>query len=198
MTVRRFLAIVRSPYLLVAVLSAAVAIFLSPFLLEFVLPLRRPVQNWMMAHGLSAFAGEYGLLNLQIPSIFLSLLGGFFLGFLSYARWLRFALLFASAFFIGPHVAGFAMGSLAFVTSFGWRVVLVSLAWQVFTVFPSTLAAAGLGAKLGKRRHLRNSIEESCKICGYDLTGNTSGRCPECGTVVQVSGGEPLARTFQS
>ena len=21
-----------------------------------------------------------------------------------------------------------------------------------------------------------------CKKCGYDLTGNTSGRCPECGT----------------
>ncbi len=23
-----------------------------------------------------------------------------------------------------------------------------------------------------------------CRVCGYDLTGNVSGRCPECGTVV--------------
>jgi hypothetical protein len=25
-----------------------------------------------------------------------------------------------------------------------------------------------------------------CQSCGYDLTGNVSGRCPECGTVISV------------
>jgi len=25
-----------------------------------------------------------------------------------------------------------------------------------------------------------------CQTCGYDLTGNESGRCPECGTEVSV------------
>jgi hypothetical protein len=25
----------------------------------------------------------------------------------------------------------------------------------------------------------------ACKDCGYDLTGNTSGRCPECGTITE-------------
>jgi hypothetical protein len=25
-----------------------------------------------------------------------------------------------------------------------------------------------------------------CQTCGYDLTGNTSGRCPECGTETAV------------
>ena len=186
MTVPRFLAIIRSPSLLVAVLSAAVAIFLSPFLLEFVLPLRRPVQDWMVAHGLGAFAGEYGLLNLRIPSIFLSLLGGFFLGNLFIASWVRFAMLFASAIVMGPWLAGFATGALAVFTSFDWRVVLVSISWDVFTVLPSTLAAAWLGATFGKRRHFRNSNEKSCKRCGYNLTGNASGRCPECGTVQAI------------
>lgn len=26
------------------------------------------------------------------------------------------------------------------------------------------------------------SVAESCRVCGYNLTGNRSGRCPECGT----------------
>ncbi len=26
-----------------------------------------------------------------------------------------------------------------------------------------------------------------CRVCGYDLTGNVSGRCPECGTAIQPS-----------
>lgn len=25
---------------------------------------------------------------------------------------------------------------------------------------------------------------ENCPKCGYDLTGNASGRCPECGTQI--------------
>ena len=34
----------------------------------------------------------------------------------------------------------------------------------------------------------RVSIEPGhCERCGYDLTGNVSGRCPECGDVVRVS-----------
>lgn len=24
-----------------------------------------------------------------------------------------------------------------------------------------------------------------CRVCGYDLTGNISGRCPECGTEIR-------------
>ena len=28
-----------------------------------------------------------------------------------------------------------------------------------------------------------------CSVCGYDLTGNTSGVCPECGTVVAGKAG---------
>lgn len=28
-----------------------------------------------------------------------------------------------------------------------------------------------------------------CRQCGYDLTGNVSGRCPECGTAIGRAGG---------
>ena len=37
-----------------------------------------------------------------------------------------------------------------------------------------------------------------CRQCGYNLTGNTTGRCPECGTVVQGAGQRPAAGTLES
>jgi predicted Zn-ribbon and HTH transcriptional regulator len=30
--------------------------------------------------------------------------------------------------------------------------------------------------------------ERACQKCGYDLTGNVSGRCPECGEAVKLKG----------
>jgi len=35
--------------------------------------------------------------------------------------------------------------------------------------------------------HRRKIVPGHCKVCGYNLTGNVSGRCPECGTVIQQS-----------
>ena len=57
-----------------------------------------------------------------------------------------------------------------------------------FYIFPVVIsAAAGIVAARGSwalsvRRH-RRSLGR-CPDCGYDLTGNTSGVCPECGTAV--------------
>ena len=51
------------------------------------------------------------------------------------------------------------------------------------------VALAALGAVLGvslslrrMTRTARSSLRRNCAKCGYDLTGNLSGRCPECGT----------------
>ncbi len=34
---------------------------------------------------------------------------------------------------------------------------------------------------------IRQFIEpQMCRMCGYDLTGNTSGTCPECGTSISL------------
>jgi hypothetical protein len=35
-----------------------------------------------------------------------------------------------------------------------------------------------------KDRRLRQLLAGCCKACGYNLTGNTSGTCPECGTPI--------------
>jgi hypothetical protein len=52
-----------------------------------------------------------------------------------------------------------------------WIVLLPLVAWQ----FRDSL------------RHVRgNAAKWSCETCGYNLTGNASGVCPECGTPVAL------------
>lgn len=45
------------------------------------------------------------------------------------------------------------------------------------------IVALALNTRLG---HGRPRGDRACAKCGYDLTGNTSGTCPECGTTAVV------------
>mgnify|MGYP001402598353 CR=1 FL=1 len=47
-------------------------------------------------------------------------------------------------------------------------------------------AVAIVGALVCFRRPRKVVFEGLCLVCDYDLTGNVSGRCPECGTQVGV------------
>ena len=38
-------------------------------------------------------------------------------------------------------------------------------------------------------------VGRHCYVCGYDLTGNVSGVCPECGTHVPKDDNEPEPTT---
>lgn len=60
--------------------------------------------------------------------------------------------------------------------SYGW---LTGLA----LVLPSLWVFQRLAVTTRVRRRVRRGL---CPICGYDLTGNTSGVCPECGTVIAI------------
>jgi hypothetical protein len=66
----------------------------------------------------------------------------------------------------------------------GWNVSfangLPTLSGPIVDLLVATLviAAAGLFWPLRRRRH------GHCKACDYNLTGNESGRCPECGSPV--------------
>ena len=58
---------------------------------------------------------------------------------------------------------------------FPWRGWAIHLSWvsllMLFTVVPTALLW----------RVDRRVPPGHCRRCGYDLTGNVSGRCPECG-----------------
>lgn len=60
-----------------------------------------------------------------------------------------------------------------------WRLPL----WAsvlLFSAYPF-VALIGSRARLRHRRRVRGL----CVECGYDLTGNVSGKCPECGTEIK-------------
>jgi hypothetical protein len=65
------------------------------------------------------------------------------------------------------------------------HVTDVQLRWELpiltFAALPiAWLAIACWWHVIQKRRATNNA----CSACSYDLTGNTSGTCPECGTAV--------------
>ena len=81
----------------------------------------------------------------------------------------------------------------------GWYYAAVLLCWLVGIYTPLATAAltallpmTGVGVWLGLwlwrrgRETARQARQGICPICDYDLTGNLSGVCPECGTAVSM------------
>ena len=54
--------------------------------------------------------------------------------------------------------------------------------------YPALLsAAAASSSMLALARHRARSRQGQCRKCGYNLTGNVSGTCPECGSRVETT-----------
>ena len=71
------------------------------------------------------------------------------------------------------------------VTLPGWHVTDVSVGALVLaTGVPAVLPLVVRARRAAARR--RRSRAGLCATCGYDLTGNASGVCPECGSAVEV------------
>ena len=70
----------------------------------------------------------------------------------------------------------------------GWTGAAVSF-WVVFLVFVLLFSFHAIdiyfGPSIGRRERRRK--RGYCAECGYDLTGNISGACPECGTATPPS-----------
>ena len=62
--------------------------------------------------------------------------------------------------------------------------------WVPCTVFLMLAAIALTRWLRGPYRRRYRRRHNLCLICGYNLTGNTSGRCPECGTAVPPAAGD--------
>ncbi len=54
--------------------------------------------------------------------------------------------------------------------------------WSVFPLFAFYLTVAFIRGPLRRYRRRKRGL---CLKCGYNLTGNTSGVCPECGTKIE-------------
>jgi hypothetical protein len=54
--------------------------------------------------------------------------------------------------------------------------------WMVVLLFAALPLWRGASSFRRDRRRRRRAVRNCCPECGYDLTANVSGVCPECGT----------------
>lgn len=78
----------------------------------------------------------------------------------------------------------FHLGSIAW----GWGANPAISGWMLILPYWLFVVLLLILPLLWLRRSLRPApVPHACENCGYNLTGNTSGVCPECGTVVSRS-----------
>ncbi len=133
------------------------------FLIEHVLPMRRPVQDWMTRIGLGRVAPYYAFINLNMPHIPLSMLAGAVCGVVVPRSWLLLVLCYASGVI-----------ALRFNWHFSW--------YALICVVPFAASMAWISSRWTNRQRL--SQENLCVQCGYDLRGSAE-TCPECGHAME-------------
>ena len=82
--------------------------------------------------------------------------------------------------FRGPNYLYFHIAGLAFARG-GGLVLLISVPYWAIVLL---MASLPLWPRLLPARH-RGPKDRMCMSCRYNLTGNTSGTCPECGSPIQ-------------
>ena len=108
-------------------------------------------------------------------------------------RYARAALIAFVACLAVPHVVGFIKTNDA-------RRLIPGLATVVFTAQYALPLILGIGFGVQCMRRMMAKAGSAklaaphCRCCSYDLTGNTSGICPECGTPVPEDVREVLKR----
>jgi predicted RNA-binding Zn-ribbon protein involved in translation (DUF1610 family) len=87
-----------------------------------------------------------------------------------------------------------AMGTSVLMCVIGALMMLIPIVSLIFLLIANRRATRLLrnaGLKVGlmgvqDKDALRRLSLHLCRTCGYDLTGNVSGRCPECGTEIVI------------
>ncbi len=158
------------------VLSAACGVaadyLVALVLLDLILPLRRPVQDWLSNHGMGRLAGHYGMVNLHLPTALLSLIAGVVMGVVAPRSCVRLVLCYAA----GSIVLGiWSSWSLRHILSISPILIL----YQLAAVVPCAFFTCWVCSRRSIRR-LHRQEHNLCVKCGYDLRGSDE-RCPECG-----------------
>jgi hypothetical protein len=75
------------------------------------------------------------------------------------------------------------------IVGLGLKGIVTTISFPLSVAVLLTAAAPAFSAFGYRRRRRRNRQRLGlCAACGYNLTANTSGVCPECGTVLKVGG----------
>jgi hypothetical protein len=84
--------------------------------------------------------------------------------------------------FFPPPTYRWSVRRIPFAPDWTWDVNIVDLkAWVIILPFWMILGVAAGVTVLFWLRPWHRPLPGHCRGCGYDLTGNTSGVCPECG-----------------
>lgn len=81
--------------------------------------------------------------------------------------------------FSGPNYLYFHFAGIAFARG-GRHILLFAVPFWAIVTLAASLSLALKSLSADRRR----SKEQVCHFCGYNLTGNVSGTCPECGTKI--------------
>lgn len=112
-----------------------------------------------------------------LPEAVFATMFGAIIGRIAWRQWRHFAVIFAVGFLVLP--------TLILAPTCGERPRARDWAlWLLIPVvpFPFILLGAWCTSRPRRRRFLDRERNGFCTRCGYDLTGNVSGVCPECGT----------------
>lgn len=121
-----------------------------------------------IARSLGSSVGRYYLYAVDLVPLFaVALAAGALIAFLAPRRAVRLALLFAVMAVLSPLLL--------------WVRIWVFRELLTIAVFPVPIVTAWLITRVRSRRPRAGD----CQKCGYDLTGNISGVCPECGCAVE-------------
>jgi hypothetical protein len=141
----------------------------------------RDIRDEFFFAGYSRLANVWVRIVLNMMDWLPAALLGVIVGLLWPRRWLWLALLAAVCQALTVNVRTFVWGIHAF-QFYHWSTVsaLESMARQAVSL-PIVLLIAWAVSRLRMPY-----VKGTCRRCGYDLTGNACGICPECGTPVDA------------
>jgi hypothetical protein len=88
------------------------------------------------------------------------------------------------------------MCTTAWLVSPAYSLTLSGIMSNDMLFWAAIMIVLSAGAITLVHRNPRELPSHICSTCGYDLTGNVSGVCPECGTAVQARADLPRLSTL--
>lgn len=142
----------------------------------------KAISKSILALGFPNLAGHVRVFATYVPDWIAACLMGLLFGRYKRTRAVTAAIACAGGLALGPDI--WYRTTLFFIPAVPStaKFLLILLIPRVVTVF-----LAFSCARLMARRH--QIPPGHCQRCGYDLTGNESGICPECGQAIETSDG---------